>query len=301
MSLRAGAQRIEDEYRRHGMLAILAAWDVWSGRVMVYVRRRRRGRQFLDLLKGSGAGGRMAASSSFSTICRFIPLPRCAPASPLSRRVASSSWPLHRAAQSDRDLVGILERQALRAPAMRRTGSGLAASTSSHGIGTRPPAPSAGPSRAIPCIGRVGWNFWDTALGCRSSPSSEPPWRRPGGRAVRGVATARPLVSHRPTRYCVPLGAGPFHGAFEATESLLAASSPGSAARQITDGHVSVDLLTQRFSPRAQHALIATNAVLSAALLALINRDEAAGSGLLSPRARTTITAGIRSSPSSCR
>jgi transposase len=50
--LRAGQpQRVEDEYRRHGTLAILAAWDVRSGRVMLHVRRQRRGREFLELLK----------------------------------------------------------------------------------------------------------------------------------------------------------------------------------------------------------------------------------------------------------
>jgi len=49
--LRAGQpQRIEDEYRRHGTLAILAAWDVRSGRVVLHVRRRRRSREFVDLL-----------------------------------------------------------------------------------------------------------------------------------------------------------------------------------------------------------------------------------------------------------
>ena len=76
----------------------------------------------------------------------------------------------------------------------------------------------------------------------------------------------------------------PIHGAFEATELLLAGIIfLGLPHANITDGHVSVDLLTQRFSPRAQHALIAANAVLSAALLALITIEMA----------RTTITARI--------
>jgi transposase len=44
-------QRIEDVYRRHGTLAILAGFDVRSGKVLLRVRRRRRGVEFLELLK----------------------------------------------------------------------------------------------------------------------------------------------------------------------------------------------------------------------------------------------------------
>lgn len=51
-SLRAGHPvRVESEYRRHGTLAILAAWDVRRGGVVLHVRRRRRSREFLELLK----------------------------------------------------------------------------------------------------------------------------------------------------------------------------------------------------------------------------------------------------------
>jgi TRAP-type transport system small permease protein len=86
----------------------------------------------------------------------------------------------------------------------------------------------------------------------------------------------------------------PIHGAFEATELLLAGIIfLGLPHANITDGHVSVDLLTQRFSPRAQHAIIAANAVLSAALLALITIEMARLAGEFYATSRTTITARI--------
>jgi len=44
-------QRIEDVSRRHGTLAILAGFDVRAGRVLLHVRRQRRGREFLALLQ----------------------------------------------------------------------------------------------------------------------------------------------------------------------------------------------------------------------------------------------------------
>ena len=44
-------QRIEDVYRRHGTLAILAGFEVRTGRVVLHVRRQRRGQEFLALLK----------------------------------------------------------------------------------------------------------------------------------------------------------------------------------------------------------------------------------------------------------
>ena len=43
--------RIEQTYRRHGTLAILAGFDVRTGRVTVMVRRRRRHQEFLELLQ----------------------------------------------------------------------------------------------------------------------------------------------------------------------------------------------------------------------------------------------------------
>lgn len=44
--------RIEQTYRRHGTLAILAGLDVRTGRVTLIVRRRRRHQEFLELLQG---------------------------------------------------------------------------------------------------------------------------------------------------------------------------------------------------------------------------------------------------------
>ena len=44
-------ERLEDQYRRHGTLAVLAGWDVRTGRVVALVRRRRRGQEFLQLLR----------------------------------------------------------------------------------------------------------------------------------------------------------------------------------------------------------------------------------------------------------
>lgn len=44
-------RRIEEHYRRHGVLAVLAGMDIRSGKVVALVRRRRRGREFLELLK----------------------------------------------------------------------------------------------------------------------------------------------------------------------------------------------------------------------------------------------------------
>jgi transposase len=43
-------ERLEDQYRRHGTLAVLAGWDVRTGRVVAVVRRHRRGQEFLQLL-----------------------------------------------------------------------------------------------------------------------------------------------------------------------------------------------------------------------------------------------------------
>ena len=43
--------RIEQTYRRHGIVAILAGLDVRTGRVTALVRRRRRHQEFLELLR----------------------------------------------------------------------------------------------------------------------------------------------------------------------------------------------------------------------------------------------------------
>lgn len=44
-------QRIDVHYKRHGVLAILAGWDVRRGQVVVRVRPRRRAREFVELLQ----------------------------------------------------------------------------------------------------------------------------------------------------------------------------------------------------------------------------------------------------------
>jgi transposase len=44
-------QRIEEHYRRHGVLAVLAGLDVRSGATVTHVRHRRRRQEFLELLK----------------------------------------------------------------------------------------------------------------------------------------------------------------------------------------------------------------------------------------------------------
>jgi len=88
--------------------------------------------------------------------------------------------------------------------------------------------------------------------------------------------------------------ARPIPGTFEATELVLAAIIFfGLPHANVTDGHVSVDLLTQRLSRRAQYLLIALNAVVTAALLALITVEMARLAAEFYATSRTTITARI--------
>lgn len=88
--------------------------------------------------------------------------------------------------------------------------------------------------------------------------------------------------------------ARPFPGTFEATELLLAAIIFfGLPHANVTDGHVSVDLLTQRFGRRAQYLLIALGAVVTAALLAVITAEMARLAAEFYATSRTTITARI--------
>lgn len=46
-----GPTRLEQTYRRHGIVAVLAGLDIRSGHVIPLVRRRRRHQEFLDLLQ----------------------------------------------------------------------------------------------------------------------------------------------------------------------------------------------------------------------------------------------------------
>jgi TRAP-type C4-dicarboxylate transport system permease small subunit len=86
----------------------------------------------------------------------------------------------------------------------------------------------------------------------------------------------------------------PLPGTFEATELILAAIVFfGLPYVCVTDGNVSVDALTQRLRPRLQHVLIALNALLSAALLALIAYQMTHLAQEYWTTSRTTITARI--------
>jgi TRAP-type C4-dicarboxylate transport system permease small subunit len=86
----------------------------------------------------------------------------------------------------------------------------------------------------------------------------------------------------------------PLPGTFEATELLLAAVIFfGMPYANVTDGHVSVDLLTQHLSRRVQYALIALNAAVSAVLLAAITVEMARLAAEFYATSRTTITARI--------
>jgi TRAP-type C4-dicarboxylate transport system permease small subunit len=88
--------------------------------------------------------------------------------------------------------------------------------------------------------------------------------------------------------------ARPLPGAFEASELLLAAIIFfGLPHANVTDGHVSVDLLTQRFPRRVQYLLIALGAVVTATLLAVITIELARLASEFYVTSRTTITARI--------
>jgi TRAP-type C4-dicarboxylate transport system permease small subunit len=90
------------------------------------------------------------------------------------------------------------------------------------------------------------------------------------------------------------LFARPIPGGFEATELLLAGIIfLGLPHANVTDGHVSVDMLTQRLSPRGQCLLIALNALISAALMTLITWEMARLAAEFYATSRTTITARI--------
>jgi TRAP-type C4-dicarboxylate transport system permease small subunit len=86
----------------------------------------------------------------------------------------------------------------------------------------------------------------------------------------------------------------PIPGAFEATELVLAVLIFfGLPYTSLVDGHVGVDFVTQRLSARAQHAVVAVNALATAALLGLITVEMIGLAEEFSSTARTTITARI--------
>lgn len=83
----------------------------------------------------------------------------------------------------------------------------------------------------------------------------------------------------------------PIQGTFEATELLLAAiiflAMPYTG---LTDGHVSVDLLTRRLAPRAQSLLGGMNALVCAVVLGVIAYQLGLLAAEYGRTARTTIT-----------
>ncbi len=86
----------------------------------------------------------------------------------------------------------------------------------------------------------------------------------------------------------------PIPGTFEASELFLAVLIFfGLPYTCLTDGHVSVDFVTQRFGARGQHAVIAVNALVTAALLALITWQMLGLADEFWTTSRTTITARI--------
>lgn len=86
----------------------------------------------------------------------------------------------------------------------------------------------------------------------------------------------------------------PLQGTFEATELVLAAIIFfGMPFTSLTDGHVAADFLTARLAPRAQHAIMAANAFVVTALLALITAQMAFLAAEYHAIARTTITTRI--------
>jgi TRAP-type mannitol/chloroaromatic compound transport system permease small subunit len=86
----------------------------------------------------------------------------------------------------------------------------------------------------------------------------------------------------------------PIPGGFEATELLLAAiiffALPYTG---LTDGHVSVDLVTGRLSSRAQEAVIAVNALVSAVVMGALAYHMAVLALEYGRIGRTTITTRI--------
>jgi TRAP-type transport system small permease protein len=83
----------------------------------------------------------------------------------------------------------------------------------------------------------------------------------------------------------------PLPGTFEATELVLAAIIFfGLPYTSLTDGHVSVDFLTGRLGQRAQHAIIAVNALICAGLFGVITLQMTALAAEFLATQRTTIT-----------
>jgi TRAP-type C4-dicarboxylate transport system permease small subunit len=94
------------------------------------------------------------------------------------------------------------------------------------------------------------------------------------------------------------LAGRPIQGTFEATELLLAVIVfVGLPYLGLTDGHVTVDLLTGRLGPRLQSLVMGLGSLLSAALLALIAVQLARLAGDYGRIGQTTITMRIPVTP----
>jgi TRAP-type C4-dicarboxylate transport system permease small subunit len=110
-----------------------------------------------------------------------------------------------------------------------------------------------------------------------------------GGWLLTGVAFL--TVADASLRYGL---SRPIPGTFELTELLLGAviffALPYTG---LVDGHVSVDILTARLPPRAQHGCVAVAALVVAALLATIAWQLAVLTEEFHRTSRTTITARI--------
>jgi TRAP-type transport system small permease protein len=110
-----------------------------------------------------------------------------------------------------------------------------------------------------------------------------------GGWLLVGVAVA--TVADALLRYFLRR---PIAGTFEAVELVLAAVIFfGLPYTGLVDGHISVDFLTSRLGPRGQYAAIAVNALITAALLALITIEMIALGVEYAATGRTTINARI--------
>jgi TRAP-type mannitol/chloroaromatic compound transport system permease small subunit len=110
-----------------------------------------------------------------------------------------------------------------------------------------------------------------------------------GGWLLLGVAFA--TVADALLRY---LFSRPLQGTFEAVELLLAVVIFfGLPYTGLVDAHISVDFLTARLAARGQYTVIALNALVAAALLALITVEMIALAGEYAATGRTTINARI--------
>ncbi len=152
--------RVEQTYRRHGVLAILAGLDVRTGRVTALVRRRRRHQEFLALLQ---ALRRRWPRGRLIVVVRTLPSPHGS-----TRRRGGCAWPSCRSMRrgSTRSNSGSVSSNANASsgPAPRPTLRWLIASPALGVSGIIRPGPFAGPSKAILSSDKWVPNLRDSAL-----------------------------------------------------------------------------------------------------------------------------------------